>query len=73
MKISDIIAILEPTHNICIEKSPIKNSQAFYTRDALYIGKVSDIPDNLKSADIINISANDFMQLITGVDERSIT
>ncbi len=73
MKIYDITAVLAPTHNICIEKPPVNNSRAFYARDALYIGKVSSIPDNLKSADIINISANDFMQLIVYVDERGVT
>lgn len=73
MKISDIETILAPTHNICIEKLPENESRAFYTRDAFYIGEVSNIPDNLKSADVINIEANDFLQIIVRIDERSLS
>ncbi len=73
IKISDITAILTPEHKICIETSPINENQAFYTRDALYIGGISGIPDNLKSADVVNIMANDFMKLIIGIDRKGVS
>lgn len=69
MKVSDIEAILTPAHNVCIEIPPANQSRAFYARDSFYVGKASDIPDNLKSADVINIEADDFMKLIIQVNK----
>lgn len=69
MKISDIRTVLPLAHNVCIET----DNANYDEKKTLYLGKASDIPDNLNSINITDIEANDFMELTVYVNEKDVS